>query len=124
MLEQVRKLFSEESVVNNPFNVFQKIKLKTSSKNLRICSKGHEYYKSSDCPVCPICEKERKPDEGFLTKVGAPARRALEKEGINSLLKLSKYRQEELLQLHGMGPSSIPKLKQALKEKGLSFRKS
>lgn len=74
--------------------------------------------------MCPICEKERKPGTGFLTKVGAPARRALEHEGINSLLKLSKFTEEELLQLHGMGPSSIPKLKQALKEKGLSFRKT
>jgi hypothetical protein len=98
--------------------------LKTSSKNLRICSKGHQYYKSSDCPVCPVCEKERKPAAGFLTKVGAPARRALEQKGINSLLDLSKYKEEELLQLHGMGPSSIPKLREALKEQGLSFRKT
>lgn len=97
--------------------------MKTSSKNLRTCSKGHEYYKSSDCPVCPICEKERKPATGFLTKVGAPARRALEREGINSLLKLSKYKEEELLQLHGMGPGSMPKLRAALKAKGLVFRK-
>lgn len=74
--------------------------------------------------MCPICEKERKPGTGFLTKVGAPARRALEQEGINSLLDLSKYTEEELLQLHGMGPSSIPKLKQALNQKGLSFRKT
>ena len=98
--------------------------MKTSSKNLRTCSQGHEYYKSSDCPVCPVCEKERKPAAGFLTKVGAPARRALEQEGINSLHKLSKYTEQELLQLHGMGPGSIPKLKQALKEKGLTFRKT
>lgn len=124
MLEQVRNLFSEGSVVNKPFNVFQKIKLKTFSKNLRICAKGHKYFKSSDCPVCPICEEERKLAAGFLTKLGAPARRALEKEGISSLLGLSKYTEHELLQLHGMGPGSIPKLKQALKEKGLSFRKA
>lgn len=91
---------------------------------MRICSKGHESYKSSDCPVCPICEKERRPATGFLTKVGAPARRALEREGINSLVKLSKYTEQDLLQLHGMGPGSMPKLKQALKEEGLSFKKT
>lgn len=91
---------------------------------MRTCSNGHEYYKSSDCPVCPICEKERRPAKGFLTKVGAPARRALEQEGINSLVKLSKYTEQELLQLHGMGPASIPKLKQALKAEGLSFKKT
>ena len=91
--------------------------------NLRICSKGHKYYKSSDCPTCPICEKERRPEKGFLSSISAPARRALELEGITTLLKLSKYTEKELLALHGMGPGSIPKLRNALKEKRLSFRK-
>jgi Bacterial RNA polymerase, alpha chain C terminal domain len=98
-------------------------RLKASSKDLRTCSKGHKYYKSSDCPVCPICENERKPADGFLSTLSAPARRALEREGINTLLKLSKFSETELLKLHGMGPGSIPKLKLALKERGLSFRK-
>jgi hypothetical protein len=29
--------------------------------NLKTCNKGHRFYKSSDCPVCLICEEERKP---------------------------------------------------------------
>jgi len=99
------------------------VQLKTLSKNLRICDKGHKFYKSSDCPVCPVCEKKRKPSSDFLTKIVAPARRALEHEGIDSLLKLSKFTEKELLDFHGIGPGSIPKLRQALKEKGLSFRK-
>jgi len=90
---------------------------------LRICSNGHKFYKSSACPTCPICEIERKPDAGFLSIISAPARRALEREGINTYLKLSKYSEKELLELHGIGPASIPPLKKALKEKGLSFRK-
>ena len=94
-----------------------------STSNLRICDKGHKYYKTSDCPVCPVCEKERKPSSDFLATIGAPARRALEREGIDSLLKLSKYTEQELLDFHGMGPASIPKLRYALKEKGLSFKK-
>ena len=102
---------------------FQYIQLKSSSKNLRICGKGHQYYKSSDCPVCPICEKERKAGADFLNTIAAPARRALEREGIDTLRKLSAFSEKELLQLHGMGPSTIPNLKLALKEKGLSFRK-
>ena len=89
----------------------------------RICSKGHKFYKSSDCLTCPICEKERKHGTGFLSIISSPARRALEREGINTLLHLSKYSEEELLRLHGMGPGSIPKLKNVLKGKGLSFRK-
>ena len=82
-----------------------------------------QVYKSSDCPTCPICEKERQPDIGFLSIIASPARRALERESINTLLKLSKYSEEELLKLPGLGPGPISKLKNALIEKGLSFRK-
>ena len=94
-----------------------------STNKLRICSRGHPFYKSSDCPTCPICEKERKPGSGFLSFISAPARRALEREGINTILKLSKYSEKEILALHGMGPASVPALKNTLKENGLSFRK-
>lgn len=89
---------------------------------LRTCSRGHKYHKSSDCPTCPICEAERKPESGFLSRVAAPARRAVEREGITTLAALSKYSEREILQLHGVGPSTIPKLREALNEGGLSFR--
>ena len=91
-------------------------------KSLRTCKNGHHYYKSSDCPTCPICEQNRKPKDGFLSILAAPARRALENKGINTLEQLSNYSEEEILQLHGMGKSSIPKLKNALLEKGLEFK--
>jgi hypothetical protein len=91
-------------------------------ENLRICEKGHKYYKSSDCPVCPVCEQEKKPDSGFLSLLSAPARRALENSGITTLSGLSKFSKAEILKLHGMGPGSIPKLEGALNEAGLSFR--
>jgi len=92
-------------------------------KTLRICPNGHRYYKSSDCPVCPECEGERQPSPQFMSQLSAPARRALEREGINSLKKLSTYMVSEILSLHGMGPSSIPKLTQVLKENKLSFNR-
>jgi len=90
---------------------------------LRTCPKGHQYYKSSDCPVCPVCEAERKPAEGFLALLTAPARRALEGAGITSLKKLSTYTEAEILALHGMGPTTMPKLRKALADANLSFRK-
>lgn len=90
-------------------------------KTLKICSKGHKFYKSSDCPVCPVCEAERKPDSGFLADMSAPARRALENEGITSLDELSKWSEREILKLHGVGPSAMPRLKKALKASGLEF---
>jgi len=96
--------------------------VKSKIKTLRICKKGHRYYKSSDCPTCPVCENEKKPGTGFLSQLSAPARRALESKGIKTLKQLSIFSEKEILALHGMGKSTIPKLKAALKEKGLSFK--
>ena len=89
---------------------------------LKTCPKGHTFYKSSDCPTCPECEKDRKPTNSFLDALSGPARRALENEKITTLKKLAKHSEKEILALHGMGPSTIPKLKQFLKEAGLSFK--
>ncbi len=89
---------------------------------LRTCSNGHQYYKSSDCPTCPHCENERKPQHGFLALLPAPARRALENKGIFTLEQLAEHSKKEILALHGMGPSSIPKLQKALNEAGLQFK--
>jgi hypothetical protein len=89
----------------------------------RSCGKGHVYYKSSQCPVCPECEKSRTPDAGFLSALAAPARRALEAAGLTTLARLSKRSEAEVLALHGMGPSSLPKLRAALEAAGRSFRR-
>lgn len=99
------------------------IKNMATKKELRLCPKGHQYYKSSDCPTCPICEDERKPGNDFLSLLSAPARRALENNGITTLTQLSKYSEKEILEFHGMGRGSIPKLHMALKEQKLAFRK-
>ncbi|HEX5655089.1 MAG TPA: hypothetical protein VFX58_18565 [Chitinophagaceae bacterium] len=93
-----------------------------TKKQLRICRKGHRYYKSSSCPVCPVCEKE-KAVTGFLALLSAPARRALEQAGIKTLRKLSTYTETQVLAFHGIGPTTIPKLRAALAAAGLSFRK-
>lgn len=29
---------------------------KAKKKSLRVCKNGHQYYKSSNCPICPLCE--------------------------------------------------------------------
>ncbi len=90
--------------------------------SLKICPNGHRFNKTSDCPTCPVCEAERKPTEGFLSLLSAPARRALENNGISSIQMLAEYSEKEILQLHGMGPASIPKLKEALRAVGLNFK--
>ena len=74
----------------------------------RTCLKGHQYYKSSNCPTCPICETAKKTTNSFLSQLAAPARRALENNNITTLQQLSAYTEKEVLAFHGMGKSSIP----------------
>ena len=95
-----------------------------SPGNLKTCSKGHQYYKNSDCPVCPVCEKERIPKGGFFSLIAAPARRALEAKAITTVKQLSQFSENEILSLHGVGKSSLPKLRKALENEGLAFRKN
>ena len=90
----------------------------------RTCPRGHKYVKSSNCPVCPICEKEHVPGAAFHALLSAPARRALESHKINTLAILATWSEAELLSLHGFGPGSIPVLKEALKAEGLALKKS
>lgn len=89
----------------------------------RTCPQGHKYNKTSDCPTCPICEAARKPNADWMMAVGAPARRALEHQGIKTLKQLAAWSEKDLLALHGFGPSAIPRLAKVLSQAGLSFKK-
>lgn len=91
-------------------------------KTLRTCPNGHQYYKSTDCPTCPICERERLATGAVFFGLGAPAQRALENAGIADLNQLAACTERELLKLHGMGPASMPKLRELLSTQGLSFK--
>ncbi len=88
----------------------------------RTCEKGHRYFKTSDCPTCPVCENLKKDESGIFSILSAPARRALENAQINSLQQLSLFSEKEILKLHGIGKSSIPILQKLLAENGLSFK--
>ncbi|WP_223701029.1 RNA polymerase alpha subunit C-terminal domain-containing protein [Sutcliffiella deserti] len=92
-------------------------------KSLRVCEKGHKYYKSSECTSCPTCDKENKPKSGFLSKLSSPARNALIHEGIETLPELSMFTEKEILKFHGIGPASLPTMRILLEEEGLSFKK-
>ena len=94
-----------------------------TKRNLRTCAQGHQYYKTSSCPTCPVCEDERKPQAGLLSLLAAPARRALEREGITTLKQLSKYREEEISALHSIGKNALATLRKTLADKGYSFVK-
>lgn len=88
----------------------------------KTCSKGHTFYKSSDCPTCPVCEKLKEPASGFLGLLSNPARNALLYYNIDTIEKLSTFTEKEILNIHGIGKASIPLLKEALKKQGLTFK--
>jgi hypothetical protein len=54
--------------------------------------------------------------------LGAPARRALANEKILRVSDLAKFTQAQIEALHGMGPSTMPKLLTAMNEGGVKFR--
>ena len=89
---------------------------------VKTCNKGHQFFKSSDCPVCPVCEAARKPTDGFLALLAAPARRALENANISTLKELSRYNETEIAALHGMGKSTMTRLQALLEKEGLTFK--
>jgi hypothetical protein len=70
----------------------------------------------------PLSERDRAPNREFLSRLTAPARRALEREGIKTVRNLSRCTKRQILRLHRMGPSTLPRLKQALQEAGLTFK--
>ena len=55
--------------------------------------------------------------------LAAPARRALVNSKITKLQQLSKFRESEIAELHGMGPSALQVLKDAMKRNKFTFRK-
>ncbi|AZA55265.1 hypothetical protein [Chryseobacterium sp. G0201] len=72
---------------------------------------------SSICVVNHVVEGD------FLRGIiSMPARRALEKEKIDSLEKLSDYSEKEIMQLHGFGKNAMEKLKIYMKENHVSFK--
>jgi uncharacterized protein YdhG (YjbR/CyaY superfamily) len=91
---------------------------------VRTCPNGHRFNKTSDCPTCPQCEAARTPKDGWMAKLAAPARRALEHAGISTLPELAARTEKEILALHGFGPSSMPILHKELNAAGLQFTTS
>ncbi|MDN4031254.1 MULTISPECIES: hypothetical protein [Chryseobacterium] len=70
-----------------------------------------------------ICAVSHVVNGTFLQGIlAAPARRALAKEKIDSLEKLSEYSEKEILQLHGFGKSTMYKLKAYMQENNVSFK--
>jgi uncharacterized protein YdhG (YjbR/CyaY superfamily) len=98
-------------------------KAKANLKQVKkTCANGHEFYKSSHCPICPVCAAQNKVLIGFMEGLSAPAQRALINHKISSLKILTTFTEKEVLNLHGIGKTAITKLKEALKKANLKFK--
>lgn len=60
---------------------------------------------------------ENQPD--LWAGLSAPAKRALAQANIHTVADLAQWRESDLLTLHGLGPSALPKLRKLLDEYGL-----
>lgn len=60
--------------------------------------------------------------ENDIPKISAPAHRALAAAGVHRLKDLTKFSEAEVKKWHGIGPNAMGKLRQAMDEKGLSFK--
>jgi len=60
--------------------------------------------------------------EPLVPGLSAPALRALKSNKITTLKKLAGRTEKEVLSLHGIGISSIPPIRRALRAAGLAFR--
>ena len=87
----------------------------------KVCREGHVFYKTPGCSSCPRCEAARKPADGFLAELAAPARRALEGAGLTTLARIARKTEAEVMALHGMGPNAMTKLRVSLRKSGLAF---
>lgn len=56
--------------------------------------------------------------------LAAPAQRALANAGIGGIAELTRWREADLLALHGMGPNALRRLAAELAARGIGFAES
>ncbi len=64
----------------------------------------------------------RSDHDNDLPRLSAPARRALSGAGYTRLDQLAQVSESDLEKLHGMGPTAMAALREALGERGLALR--
>lgn len=60
--------------------------------------------------------------DAFPAGLSGPALRALRSAGVRSLADLAQRTEREIAALHGMGPSGVRRLREALAASGTGFR--
>ena len=58
----------------------------------------------------------------FLDKLSKPAKNGLLHEGIDDFDKLSELTEKEILSIHGIGPKSLPVVRECLAQTGMKLK--
>ena len=69
----------------------------------------------------PVTKPGAEPADEWPLRAESPARQALRAVGVTRLAELTKYSEQELLKLHGVGPKAIRLFREALAARGLTF---
>jgi hypothetical protein len=67
--------------------------------------------------------KRGKEQEALVPGLARPAMRALANAGITRRRQFSRFTEDEIAALHGMGPRALGQIKQTLRQAGLGFAK-
>lgn len=68
-------------------------------------------------------KQQDEPLADIFAGLSAPARRALQNNGVKTLSVLAQHTEAEILSFHGIGKTAIPILQKALQKKRLKFQK-
>jgi hypothetical protein len=74
------------------------------------------------CDKALINQFDYSPLSPSFSKLAKPAQRGLLNNGIRTPADLARRTVEEVAALHGIGPSAMPILREALRKNGLSFK--
>jgi uncharacterized protein YdhG (YjbR/CyaY superfamily) len=85
-------------------------------RGFSLCGRGRTMTTEAGAPQL------RDEDDTGFPKPSAPARRALSAAGYRSLDQLAQVSESELRKPHGMGPTAIAALREALHQRGRWFR--
>jgi hypothetical protein len=68
-----------------------------------------------------MTKKTTQPENELLAGLAKPAQRALTQAGYSRLEQLAQVTEDEIKELHGIGPNALEQLRRSLAAKGLSF---
>lgn len=84
--------------------------------------RGSKRGAKARCDPAKVAEFDYSALAPELRVLSKPAQRALINAGLTTLSRVAAKTEKQILELHGFGPSSLPRVSKALSERGLKFK--